>query len=314
MSIHSAPSNIALIKYMGKTNAQSNLPTNPSLSYTLDHLRTYVRLKISEDAEDQWQPLEGYPELKLSEKGKTKFLKHFRMLKSIWNIDKNYMIASANNFAADAGLASSASSFAALTMAAANEFQKIKPLEKMPDLSEISRQGSGSSCRSFFSPWGEWDAHGARKFESPWSGLLHDVILVSEEKKEVSSSDAHLRVLGSPLFKGRIERVTERFVQLKKLLQHKEVQNWKLMFDIVWDEFIDMHELFETSEVPFSYMNQESRCHLEFLKSYWKSHGDGPLVTMDAGPNIHLLYRPDQEVIRQAIKQKIAERSARMRA
>ena len=55
----SAPSNIALIKYMGKQNSSSNVPTNASLSYTLENLRTTVRMDAISGDKDQWAPLEG---------------------------------------------------------------------------------------------------------------------------------------------------------------------------------------------------------------------------------------------------------------
>ena len=55
----SAPSNIALIKYMGKTSESGNWPTNASLSYTLEHLRSFVVLEPEGGEQDQWKPLAG---------------------------------------------------------------------------------------------------------------------------------------------------------------------------------------------------------------------------------------------------------------
>jgi diphosphomevalonate decarboxylase len=75
----SAPSNIALIKYMGKTLATGNIPTNASLSYTLEHLRSFVTLESA--GADSWQPLAGLPELKLSQAGQDKSWRILRCLK-----------------------------------------------------------------------------------------------------------------------------------------------------------------------------------------------------------------------------------------
>ena len=72
-----------------------------------------------------------------------------------------------------------------------------------------------------------------------------------------------------------------------------------------WDEFMDMHQLFETSNPAFSYQLPACRQVLTELKAYWQAHGDGPLITMDAGSTIHLLYRPDQDTLAQLIKQTI---------
>src|ERR1700722_5583096 len=111
-----APANIALIKYMGKT--AGNLPTNASLSYSLPHLITEVRLSEIESATDRWEPLQkdGFS-VRLSAKGEARFLKFFGWLKQELSIQGNFLIQSANNFPSDCGLASSASSFAALTKA-----------------------------------------------------------------------------------------------------------------------------------------------------------------------------------------------------
>ncbi|MNL72875.1 hypothetical protein D3C87_1982590 [compost metagenome] len=64
---------------------------------------------------------------------------------------------------------------------------------------------------------------------------------------------------------------------------------------IVWDEFIDMHKLFETSTPPFSYMTEGSHQVLKDCESLWNKWQDGPLVTMDAGANVHMLFRFDQK-------------------
>jgi len=117
----SAPSNIALIKYMGKTDSTNNRPTNSSLSFTLDNLRTFVEITPLDSERDQWEALAGEDLLpvELSEKGRARFLAHFAFLKLEWGLEGHYQIRSASNFPSDCGLASSASSFAALTLATA---------------------------------------------------------------------------------------------------------------------------------------------------------------------------------------------------
>lgn len=290
--LQSAPSNIALIKYMGKIEGTGNKPTNASISYSLDHLRTYVEIEQTNKSQDLWSPLRGpqfYP-LDLSEKGQTKFLSFFKKLKEHWNLSEmNFSVRSGNTFPSDCGLASSASSFAALTKASAEVFQKVKPLPKANEalyLSALSRQGSGSSCRSFFSPWALWREEGAEPVA--FDVKLHSaVILLEKGKKEVSSSEAHRRVLTSPRFQGRIERAE---LKLKDLMQSIPQHQWKLSYEIIWDEFWDMHELFHTSQPGFSYLTKECREILQWTENQWKKMGHGPWVTLDAGPNIHLLF------------------------
>ncbi len=305
----SAPSNIALIKYMGKISTVGNQPTNSSLSWTIEDLRSFVRVTLKEDLqEDQWKPLEGaqFAPLEMSEKSIERFLNHFQSLKVKFGIRQNFLIESANNFPSDCGLASSASSFAALTLAATEAFGRLNDevrylstLEK----AELSRLGSGSSCRSFFGPWSLWFSEGVRPLEFPIHHLLHQVLVVENDKKQVSSSEAHKRVVSSELFKGRPERAESRLAELMQALSNiEQPESWRRAFEIVWDEFWDMHKLFETSQPPFRYMLPKTMEALNYLRELWKQEGDGPLVTMDAGANIHLLYRPDQAELRDRLR------------
>lgn len=292
----SAPSNIALIKYMGKIEGSGNKPTNASLSYTLENLRTFVRLTMIDGDQDQWKAFvrEDLQPIDLSEKGQQRFLKHLANLKSKWGVTNSFLVESANNFPSDCGLASSASSFAALTLAAAEMFQQINPQTWGTDkktLSELSRQGSGSSCRSLFSPWALWQHEYAEPMNLPIKDMHHIVVVVEDSKKEVSSSDAHKMVTTSPRFEGRPERAE---IRLKDLSQALQFDDWHMARQIVWDEFIDMHKLFETSVPAFSYMTEGSKQVLDDCQKLWNKWQDGPLVTMDAGANVHMLFRHEQ--------------------
>lgn len=292
----SAPSNIALIKYMGKLDSDLNKPCNTSLSYTLDHLKTFVRItQNSALTADTWSALIR-PELRpivLSKKGQEKFLNFFNKLKKEFGITGYFEIESANNFPSDCGLASSASSFAALTKvthdwAVTNNDYPAKSPEA---LAMLSKQGSGSSCRSFYTPWVSWTAEEVRPVEFSLKNLKHQVILCDESIKAVSSSQAHTQVLSSDLFSGRPDRAEKRYLELTKALK---TNNWNQAFEICWNEFWDMHLLFHTAKPAFMYMNAQSQSVLTKLLLMWQQSGDGPIVTMDAGSNIHLLYRQDQ--------------------
>ena len=100
-----APSNIALIKYMGKTDTVGNRPTNASLSYTLEHLRTHLELELLSmtDGEDRWEPLigDGLTEIQLSNKGRERFLKHLARMKEQWKFSGSFLVRSANDFPSD---------------------------------------------------------------------------------------------------------------------------------------------------------------------------------------------------------------------
>lgn len=290
-----APANIALIKYMGKLDGNKNLPLNASLSYTLDHCRSFVEIEINKNGVDVWQPLEiknGHP-MQLSEAGKSRFLQHLKLLKNHFNCNSYFLIKSANNFPADCGLASSASSYAALTKAACLAMSEIMqiPALSTDEMAHLSQLGSGSSCRSFYQPWCIWRENTVKPVELHLQKLLHQVVVINKEKKLVSSSEAHKRVQTSALYLQRKQRSEQRLTELLHALSHN---HWQQSYLLCWQEFWDMHALFETSGNPFGYMTDGSLNVLNTIRSYWEKFADGPLVTMDAGPNVHLLYREDQ--------------------
>ncbi|MBI5448626.1 MAG: diphosphomevalonate decarboxylase [Gammaproteobacteria bacterium] len=305
----SAPANIALIKYMGKSannnvlshpNNTRNTPTNPSLSYTLNHLQSFVELEHSSTSCDQWQPLPGHTPLALNEQEQTRFLSHLSFIKKQFHYSACFYVRSSNNFPASCGLASSASSFAALTRCAVQAIceQQNRPLPSIQDLSALSRQGSGSSCRSFFEPFALWQQDYAEALPLPYPSLRHMTVIVSQAQKKVSSSQAHQAVFTSLQFENRPQRAQTRLTQLIHALQQ---QDWFRAYQLTWQEFWDMHALFETATPPFGYFLPGTMMALHLLREYWHIHQDGPLVTMDAGPNIHLLFRPEQQTVYQEI-------------
>ena len=303
----SAPSNIALIKYMGKLPDSGNRPSNPSLSYTVDHLRSYVELEHLQGATaHNWQPLPGYPELKLSETGLKKFTDHLDRVGQIYESPFKFRIRSANDFPSDCGLASSASSFAALTRVAVQAFSQLtgRPALTVSEQAKLSRAGSGSSCRSFFAPFALWQDEGAEEIDVGISKLLHQAIVVGAEKKPVTTSQAHLRVTSSSLFVGRPQRAEQRLNDLVKALR---AGDWRAAYAITWAEFWDMHALFETAAEPFGYMSDGSLKVLQVVREYWQEHGDGPLVTMDAGSNVHLFYRLQQEAAASMMRERLGK-------
>ena len=311
-------------KHTDFTKNDLNLPLNPSLSYTLNHFVTYV--EIEESKKDQWQAFKQNPfqyadhfvfredqgqkqlfyyskkdpklDHSLSEENQKKFIDFFQYLKKVFFISGNYTLRSVTNFPLSAGVASSASSFASLCLAA-YELAKDQSSKKdfinsltRQDLSTLARLGSGSACRSLFSPWAVWQNQHALNYQCPFDFLIHQLVIIDDTPKKISSRQAHKEILSSPNFKGRLQRVEKH---LKDLMQSLQTQNWKDCFKICMKEFEDMHNLFETSQKPFSYRNDLSKQTLKKITDFWENKKDGPIVTMDAGANIHLLYRPDQK-------------------
>ena len=287
--------NIALIKYMGKIS-QGNTAANSSLSYTSPVFFSEVELVLSES--------DVYVGSLCDVQATERFLNHLQYIKNHYGFDGGFEVRSSNSFPSSCGIASSASSFAALTLCAANAIAAITGKEPpSPDLlADLSRVGSGSSCRSFYEPWALWQGDKVKAVKFPLCSLEHFVVVVCDKKKQVSSSSAHARVVGSALFQGRPERAEQRLTELTGALSAKL---WRQAFDLVWAEFWDMHALFETSMPGFSYLQPDSIKVLSYVRDFWHEHGDGPLVTLDAGPNIHLLFRDDQAHIQKSMLAKL---------
>ncbi len=299
-----APANIALIKYMGKKDNVNNIPNNPSLSYTLNNLISSVELESQAGKEDFWEPLEtpGAEPFVLSPAGQQRFLQHLARMKEYFHYSGSFIVRSTNNFPQGSGLASSASSFAALTKCAALALSELssQPLPSIETQAQLSMRGSGSSCRSFYSPWAFWKDETVAAIELPYPQLQHQVIIISHAEKHVLSSDAHLRVKSSHNYPTRSQRAE---TNLRGLLAALKEKDWSNAYQICWREFQDMHQLFATSIPPFNYITATCSTALKSLQDLWQRKGDGPIVTMDAGPNIHLLYRPDQAELALQFKQ-----------
>ena len=307
-----APSNIALIKYMGKKDSARNLPENDSISLTLDSLSTVLELVPSENW--KWVPEapRAQTELKLlvpslNDSGVDRFVRHAQKVQTATSaiLKKFEMemgsqergafeIRAANTFPASAGIASSASSFAALSLAvvasAARDPEAFrsawgKNVELRRAVADISRQGSGSSCRSFEGPWVFWGDEHSRQIPSALGELAHFVIVISTASKSVSSSEAHSRVKTSPLWSGRPERVARRIEMTKSAL---EKGDFRVLSRMAWTEAWEMHSLFHTSAEPFTYWEPATIDALHWLAPEIAAPAP-PIASLDAGPNIHVI-------------------------
>ncbi|MBS1964045.1 MAG: hypothetical protein JST04_17665 [Bdellovibrionales bacterium] len=321
-----APSNIAIVKYMGKADVARNLPANPSLSMTLSNLCTFVEIRPSAESRLVAEKPEGArgESPSLSAEGAAKFLRHLARVFEraptllapfgvVVRPAEAVEIRTANTFPAAAGIASSASSFAALTLAAAayaaedvEAFRAVyaKDPELRRRLAALSREGSGSSCRSFEGPFVAWDGERVEAVESALRPLSDLVVVVSAGEKKVGSSEAHRRVRTSPHWEGRTIRAANRYADLRRALARGE---FAALREIADADFRDMHRLFESSEPPFSYFAPGTEAVLAFLGSF--AEGNAPIaVTMDAGPNVHVIvHQADEERWRRTLADRFPE-------
>jgi diphosphomevalonate decarboxylase len=303
-----APVNIAWIKYMGKNGV---LPTNSSFSMTLSGLGTTTAISLSDPDAPLSITFEGSPYVP-PETGRKKAerfllaLSPFRALLEEAGIPVRvtrgcYSIHTWNSVPAGTGIATSASGFAALTLAwfgvlAGNRLSEFRArYESDADfrsrVARVSALGSGSACRSFHGPFVEWKNSGeVVPFPSAESGVVDrfvDFVLILEShSKQVSSSEAHGRVRSSPRFAGRPERAGHRLDLVKQALLARD---GKALSRIVLEEAVDMHELFHTSVPPFRYQNPDSE---EWIRRVRENDPGLPsqnaILTLDAGANVHV--------------------------
>ncbi len=114
----------------------------------------------------------------------------------------------------------------------------------------------------FLPPWAQWDGEQVFAVNLPYQHLHHQVILVSDQEKAVSSSMAHQLVPSSPHYENRHQRAKDRLEALTAALQEKQ---WQRAYELTWQEFQDMHALFATASPGFSYLTDDSPNHFEFI-------------------------------------------------
>ena len=292
-----APANIAFVKYWGARDLESALPANASVSMTLDHCRARTTVEYSPD--------KGEDEVLLAGSGgelqdaPAEFAagvrRHLDRLRQWAGVGGSFRVATRNNFPTGAGIASSAAGFAALATAVAAS------LERSPDAAELSLlarlSGSGSAARSVLGGYVRWPSDDDP--ESPAVCLapadhwpLCDLIaVVDTESKSVSSREGHRRAPTSPLFDVRQERLDERLATVEQAILDRDLGR---LGPLVEQEAIDLHLIAMSSRPPIFYWRPGTLEVLEAVRRL-RLEGRGAWITMDAGPNVHVICEPGDE-------------------
>lgn len=283
-----AHTNIALIKYWGKANPEFNLPTTSSLSMTLDSFYTTTEVSLSEQSQDILI-LNGE---KADATRVTSFLEQMR--NEIVDFPK-LLISSDNQVATAAGLASSASGFAALSHALVGLLELNLPLE---EISRFARMGSGSASRSLFGNFAIWHAGNgssessyAESFLNEDVGLSMIVVEVSTEKKSVPSSLGMQLAQSSPDYGKWVEHSAVQLDEMKSALVARDLEKVGVIAE---GNALAMHALNRTCKQPFDYFVKTTTEVLNSLKSY-RQKGILAFATLDAGPNIKVLTDKNSE-------------------
>jgi len=289
------------VKYWGKRDFQK--PMNPSLSFVLQNAFTETSVELHKNGD---QKVTFYLDGTNSSFGERieKYLDHISG-KLSWINKYNFTIHSRNSFPHSAGIASSASSFGALALCLAElDFaiadRDIKTPDFWKEASELARMGSGSACRSVYSGFSIW-GH-TQLFESSsddyamqitdginpvFQGLRDAILLVDSGKKEVSSSAGHQLMDKHIYQRSRIaqayENVNELYLALLSGDQNKFIQ-------VVEAEALSLHAMMMTSNPSFMLLKPNSLELISRIRRFREKSQLPVCFTIDAGPNIHLLY------------------------
>ncbi|HET6405041.1 MAG TPA: diphosphomevalonate decarboxylase [Candidatus Thermoplasmatota archaeon] len=294
-----ARANIALIKYWGRIDHELNLPVTSSLSLTVDKLVTRTTVVADPALKADELVLNGV------EQGGAplaRVVRHLDRLRERAGSRERCRVVTENTFAASAGMASSASGFAALTVAG---FEALGAKVDAREQSTFARLGSGSASRSIFGGFVEWHA-GKTHEESyaepvapPTHMDLHDVVVVlSEGEKKVGSAEGHGLADTSPLHGGRIARVPELLREVREGIRARDLERLGAAAE---EDAILMHAVMMTSRPSLLYWNEGTVRGLHAVRE-WREEGLKVYATIDAGPNLHLLCmgKDAREVARRA--------------
>jgi diphosphomevalonate decarboxylase len=293
-----APANIAFIKYWGARDLDLALPVNPSISMTLSEsvTRSTVAFEEGSDEPDRIELVRADGTLEIPGRS---FLerasRHLDRVRRWAGRGGSFRVATRNAFPTGAGIASSASGFAALTLASTRALGLELSIEDLSTLARMS--GSGSAARSVLGGYVAWsgdgDAAGHATAIAPASHWdLRDVIaLVDRGEKEVSSLEGHRRAKTSPYFEARQLLLPDRLATTRRAIAERDLD---LLGPILEEEAIELHLIAMSSRPPIFYWKPGTLRVLEALRRL-RADGVPAWATMDAGANVHVICPPHSE-------------------
>lgn len=292
-----AHTNIALVKYWGKKDPTLMLPQTDSLSLTLDRFYTTTSIEFDPTLADDQIQIDQAPAAPKVAQRVSQFLDLVRPQGCFARV------ASVNNVPMAAGLASSASAFAALA-AAASWAQGLHP--SRTELSRLARRGSGSATRSIFGGLVEWHAghDDQSSFAEPIQehvdfGLEMLAILLDTRQKKIGSRRGMQHVVAtSPYYPTWREVVAHDMASMKLAIAAQDIDQ---IGHLAQTNALRMHALNLAADPGFTYFNAATLKAMETI-DHLRETGVSCYYTMDAGPNVKVIYdRRDRETILTAL-------------
>lgn len=300
-----SPSNIAIVKYWGKHGRQ--LPANPSISLSLSASHTDTEVQFSyQEAQDTCQvafTFEGKPAPDFA----ARIEKYLHSITDLCPFlpKLSLKIDSSNSFPHSAGIASSASAMSALALCLCS-IEKALLGTLLDDkaffkkASELARLGSGSACRSTFGRIVSWGQHSQIEDssdlfgtpirlteESQFHSMLDSILIISGDKKSVSSTAGHGLMASHPFAETRYKQANHNCSTLLDALKNDDIESFG---QILEEEALTLHGLMMNSSPSFILMKPNTLKAIELIRALRESEQIPWHFTLDAGPNVHLLY------------------------
>jgi diphosphomevalonate decarboxylase len=279
-------SNIAFIKYWGNRDHALRLPLNNSISMNLDHATTTTTVAFDDALDDDYIMLGSTV---ASAAPRARVVAHLDRVRALAQIQTRARVQSQNNFPMGAGIASSASAFAALSLAATRA-AGLELSER--ELSILARQGSGSACRSIPGGFVEWLAGSesansyAVSIAPPSFWDVRDVIaIVSAEEKKVGSTDGHAAASSSHFLAERVNALPARLARVRRALFARDLA---ALGPAIEADAVELHLVAMTSSPPIFYWSPGMVRVIQAARA-WRADGLAVYFTLDAGPNVHLI-------------------------
>lgn len=282
-----AHTNIALVKYWGKKDDNLIIPQTDSISLTLADFYTDTTVAFDDQLSADSLKIDNKP---IFDKEALKVQKVLDLVRNLAKINTYAKVSSTNHVPMAAGLASSASGFAALTAAAS----RAAGLDLSDtDLSRLARQGSGSASRSIFGGFVQWHSGNdnetsfATQIDSAQNLDIKVVALIIKKSRKKHSSTQAMResVETSPYYPVWRQVVAK---DLKTITQAIRTHDFDLLGSTSELNAMRMHALTLSSDPAFTYFNGQTIELLEKVKEL-RANNVNCYATVDAGPNIKVL-------------------------
>jgi diphosphomevalonate decarboxylase len=285
-SIALAHPNIAFIKYWGNLDESLRIPLNGSISINLAALTTRTSVFCSQDLTEDELILNG------TRQTGSVLLRVCRFLDVVRGLVGTYphaRVESRNDFPTGAGIASSASAFAALALAASAAYG-LELSEK--DLSRLARRGSGSACRSVPAGFTEWqvgtsdqDSFATSFARADHWQLMDLIAVIHSGEKKAGSTEGHHIAATSPVQAGRVADAPRRLDDCRQAILTKDFER---LAPVIEQDSNLLHAVMMTSNPALYYWRGGTVEVMNAVRT-WRKQGIPCAFTIDAGPNVHVI-------------------------